>query len=278
MNEIVKMNKNGTDRISENFYQIRYYYLGVADVYMYLLIGEEKALLIDTGYASTMVINYVDELTDLPIKVVNTHGHPDHIGGNRYFDEVYISKNDLNTAREYSDPFFLKKINDMIIHNISLNNDIAIEEYQKDIELNNSGMNVKYLDLPEKGYFDLGNRKIYFLETPGHTFGSICLYDERSGVLISGDTLCDKAVLLTFEESTSVRRYRDSLLKLKEFCKENYINVIYPAHHDAPIGPELTDRYISLCDGIIKGEIKGIVRDGVMYADDGKICLVYKNI
>ena len=272
------MNKNGIDKISENFYQIRYYYLGVADVYMYLLIGEEKALLVDTGYASTVARNYVNELTDLPLLVVNTHGHPDHIGGNRYFDEVYISKNDLNTARDYSDPFFKKKINDMIIRDIGSKNDLVIEKYQEDIELNNSTMKVKYLDLPESGFFDLGNRKIYILETPGHTFGSICLYDDRSGVLISGDTLCDEAVLLSFDESTSVRKYRETLLKIKKFCKENYINVIYPSHHDAPIGPELIDRYLFLCDGIIKGEIKRIARDGVMYADDGKICLVYKNI
>ena len=48
------MNKNGIYEMADGVYQIRYYYLGTADVYMYLVIGKEKALLIDTGYTGNI--------------------------------------------------------------------------------------------------------------------------------------------------------------------------------------------------------------------------------
>lgn len=59
---------------------------------MYLLEGDEKALLIDTGYGVGNLRAYVENLTDKPIVVANTHYHPDHAAGNGEFEQVYMSK------------------------------------------------------------------------------------------------------------------------------------------------------------------------------------------
>lgn len=64
------------------------------DSYMYLLTGSEKAMLIDTGYGGIDLPRVVGELTSLPVMVVNTHYHGDHVGGNPYFTEIYMHSAD----------------------------------------------------------------------------------------------------------------------------------------------------------------------------------------
>lgn len=52
------------------------------NVYMYLLAGDKQAILLDTGYGTIALDEIVAALTDLPVLVLCTHGHFDHIGGN----------------------------------------------------------------------------------------------------------------------------------------------------------------------------------------------------
>ena len=60
----------------------------------YLVLGEEKALLIDSGFGLGSLKKVVDGLTDLPVVLVNTHGHPDHGGGNGEFGSPYLHPDD----------------------------------------------------------------------------------------------------------------------------------------------------------------------------------------
>ena len=54
----------------------------------YLVTGKEQALLIDTANGQENLMEIVGELTELPVTVVNTHGHIDHIFGNVFFKEA----------------------------------------------------------------------------------------------------------------------------------------------------------------------------------------------
>lgn len=67
----------------------------------YLIVGNSKALVIDTRIGSNNVYEVFRTLTDLPLMVVNTHGHCDHIFGNVYFDEVYMNPDDSEVAKEH---------------------------------------------------------------------------------------------------------------------------------------------------------------------------------
>ena len=52
----------------------------------YLLLGEREAIMIDAGMSRRDIRAYVSTLTDLPVtKVINTHSHFDHTGGNGFF-------------------------------------------------------------------------------------------------------------------------------------------------------------------------------------------------
>ena len=56
----------------------------------YLVVGEEKACVIDTMNGYNDLYKVVREITDKPVFVINTHGHPDHIFGNVNFEKAYI--------------------------------------------------------------------------------------------------------------------------------------------------------------------------------------------
>ena len=63
---------------------------GMGDPWMYLIVGPEKAMLIDTGFGVGDLKGLVREITgDMPLIVVNTHAHFDHAYGNFQFDRVY---------------------------------------------------------------------------------------------------------------------------------------------------------------------------------------------
>lgn len=50
----------------------------------YVVLGEKKALVVDTMNGSENVKEIVRTITGLPVMVINTHVHPDHIGGNHF--------------------------------------------------------------------------------------------------------------------------------------------------------------------------------------------------
>ena len=79
-------------KINDHIYQIK----DRMGVLMTLIIGNEKALLIDTGYGIYNIHEHIKSLTTLPITVVNSHGHMDHSCGNYLFDEIYIHPKDFN--------------------------------------------------------------------------------------------------------------------------------------------------------------------------------------
>lgn len=258
------MNKNKIVEIAEGVYQIKYYWLGVANVYMFLIVGEEKALLVDTGYSITDAVRFVRKVTPLPLILVNTHGHFDHIGGNADIGEAYLSEADWETARQHSDYAYLKK---MMMHykEQSLPVRLLLKLPKLDREMKNSlhVKSCKYYRLPAEGFFELGNRRILYLETPGHTMGSICLFDKKTKSLFTGDMLCEEGVLLGFDHSSSVSVYKDSVEKMQKFFVENGGKMILPSHHKLPVAMDIFDRYVDLCNKIISGEVKGI------YIDDG---------
>jgi len=77
------------------------------EVISYLALGKEKAALIDTGYGMSDMRGLVELLTDLPVTVVITHTHVDHIGQNYARDEFiesYLKMVDLSEHYDWLMP------------------------------------------------------------------------------------------------------------------------------------------------------------------------------
>ncbi len=250
------MKKAGVTKIDETTYRFTEAAFGT-DVYMYLLMGEERALLIDTGYGFTDVPGAIRKITGLPLTVVNTHGHMDHIHGNHLYPFVYLSKEDEECFRRHTDPgYLLSLLSDVLRENhlpVFLMKMPGLHQYA--IRVATAYPSV-HKPLPEEGYFELGERKVTIIPTPGHTRGSISLLDERNGWLFSGDTTCNDGVLLHFPESTDVAAFRESIVTLRNLARQGRISKLFPAHQKTPIEPQRLNTYIQACDLILGGTEK----------------------
>jgi len=82
-------------------------------------------------------------------------------------------------------------------------------------------------DLKEGDVIKIGNSTLSVIETPGHTPGSVCFYDEKNKILISGDTLFRGSVGRTDLPGGDMNKLMNSLKKLMELPDET---VVYSGH------------------------------------------------
>lgn len=169
---------------------------------IYLIEGADKALVVDSGSGIGSLKRVIDSLTKKPLIVVNTHGHPDHAGGNGEFDRVYLSKEDFALYRN------------------SCSDEARIENLKKIFSEIPRGYEklVPFVDnvteLVEGQTFDLGGRTVSVIGTSGHTRGSVSFYDLASLSLFCGDTLGKSDSWLYLPESDPLERYFKSLIRL----------------------------------------------------------------
>ena len=218
-------------KLAENTYRISEWgAFGL--VKMYLLVGNELALLIDSGYGKIDLKSIVARITDKPVMLMLTHGHLDHANGSAPFD-AYLHENDFDVYDQHSNPKFLKPYNKGII---------IPKAHLKPL-------------LP--GMVDLGGRKVEVIHTPGHMLGSVCMIDTYSGMAFCGDTINPWDVWLGLDESTSVTEYRKSLILLLQEVKKNNIQKLHSGHSGKAMNVQKLENFIIICDKIINGEKTG---------------------
>lgn len=248
-------------KIDDTTYRFTEYALKVP-VYMYLLVGEEKALLIDTGYGFTNVPSAIKKITPLPLIVVNTHGHLDHTHGNHFYESVYLSDKDEEVFTKHNSQGGVKRVS----------KDFAVPYFLTKIPPLNKIVKFrpsKYIPLPNEMFFELGNRKVRILETPGHTQGSISLLDEKNNRLFTGDITCKDGVLLHLHESTTVSVFRESIRKIKTLTESGEVTTLFPAHQQTPVTANVLDNFEKATTDIIEGNISKKEREKGNYAVNG---------
>ena len=205
-----------------------------ASAYMYLLTGTEKALLIDTGFGTIPLRKICENLTTLPVTVALSHGHVDHIGGTGAFEEVWLAKEDRELYAEHSK----EKVRQI---------------FTKDELLPVKGTCSYFTD--EMG-FELGDRSIKVVKTPGHSVGSVCFLDEKNRWMFTGDTCCKAHVLLQMEYAATMMEYRKSLQRLIDL--ESYYDITWPGHHSRPVEKQVIHDFLTAVDGILDGTMAGV--------------------
>lgn len=199
------------------------------ETHCYLLCGTEKAVLIDTGLGVANIKEVVDSLTALPVMVISTHVHWDHIGGHKYFDNiaVYEAEKDWLSVQF---PISLQEVKKNLLGRpCAFPADFIIDDYQ-------IFQGVPQAVLQDGDCIDLGNRRLTVVHTPGHSPGHCCFYEPKRGYLYSGD-LIYSGCLDAFYPTTDPRQFFQSVKKVQAL----EVNRVLPAHHQLNISVHIID-------------------------------------
>ena len=235
--------------------------------YAYLLEGTQAALLIDSANGCGGLAQRVRALTGKPVRVVHTHGHLDHIGGDGAFGKAYLSARDQAVARAHRDPVLRKTMYQNFDRELEL--DLSPEELER---LAGAVQGVEFLPLGG-GELDLGGRRLEILPTPGHTPGSVCFLEKARRTLYTGDTVCARGILLNLDHSCSVERFGQSIRSLLAHIDE--YDGIHAGHHESPVPKQTLWQYKECADRIVDGTLKGT---SALAAGEGCLCAPLKDI
>lgn len=236
--------------------------------YMYLLTGAERAVLIDAGNGFSGLPEIVSEITDRPVDVLLTHGHFDHTGECDLFHTSYISQADKNVFEAGYDQKTRESELDYFSNLYQVNLDKSERRYCIKHKAPQS-----LVFLKEGEVIELGRHKLKVIYTPGHTKGSVCYLDLTYGRLFSGDTVCNREVLVYFEHSATVQDLYDTdekLLKYSDMYKE-----IWPGHHECPLTTDCIEDYVTAAQIIME---KPEIGDCILLSHGSKILYQYKTI
>jgi len=248
------VNKEMESVLIEDWYEINQLDNGIVsigephhreEVFCYLVKGEDKDLLIDTGMGVISIMKALEKIrnSNKDLVVVNSHAHFDHIGGNSQFEKVLVPDNEWE----------INKICEGWDHN-------SLEwcGFSEGFERRPSDFETEVFEIPgyekitpilKEGFkIDLGDRTVKVLETPGHTPGSVCFLEENNGLLFTSDLLY-QGPLFCFGEESSVENYYASLKKLQNMEKD--IKFLYPGHNYSTSPVNLIDSAIECFERVI---------------------------
>jgi len=252
-----------SEKIADRTYKIKNAFTGGFDTLCYLAEGNDYALLIDTMYGFGDLNAYVKALTDKPVKVVNTHGHWDHVGGNFHFDSCYIPVRDISTFQGYIG--FPKE------QLFELAKNSAKDEYKDLLELDENFVGthpMKVYPVSDGDIFDLGGRKLEVVDCGGHTPGHIVLIDDMTRICFAGD-VCNGNTLLEFDDCLPVSVYLENLKRLKTYTPR--FDMMYGGHEI--FDSSIIDEGIETAAKVIAGTDDKVKETGMTGKD---ICYAYK--
>lgn len=200
-------------QINECTWQIAEVYHLPAALPMYLIVGTERAALIDTGTGMDGLRQTVEEITSLPVSVYNTHAHLDHAAGNNEFDRVYMHPEEEARARA---GFPL----DGRVEFVELKcmydpeREDMVEHARRHMVSYDPEYFIYYIE--EGDRIDLGGITLEPILTPGHTSGSLVYLDRKHGNAFCGDTVNPRSSIGMFPGSPTVAAYVKSLEHLLE--------------------------------------------------------------
>lgn len=224
------------------------------EVISYLILGEEGALLFDTGMGIGRIRAVVDALTALPVTVLNSHTHMDHVGGNAEFERVLAMDTEFTRTRARGRT------------NAEVRGEVAASALCRVLPsgVTEDGYHTRAFEISafigDGHRIELGGRTLEVVAVPGHTPDAIALLDREAGFLWTGDSFYEGPIWL-FAPETDLEAYRSSMARLAELVPE--LTTLFTGHNTPVAQPsrllELNDAVGAMFDGIAVGNR---LRDG----------------
>lgn len=223
------------------------------EVISYLILGNRRALLFDTGLGIGKISSVVAKLTPLPVTVLNSHTHFDHTGGNAEFSHIldpgtsFTRKNAEGQSNIYSrDALAPDRICGQLPAGVRPDSysirPFKITEWVKDGER-----------------IDLGSRELEVIFTPGHTPDSLCLFDRAGRLLFTGDTFYPGPIYL-FTPETDFAAYTKSVNRLAALAPAT--ELLLPGHNVPTAESAYLDRLAQAVQQVESGNLKPTISSG----------------
>jgi glyoxylase-like metal-dependent hydrolase (beta-lactamase superfamily II) len=214
----------------------------------YLIVGDKRAVLFDTGMGISDIRQVTAALTKLPIVVLNSHTHNDHVGGNWQFATIYAMDTDFTRANARGS-------------REDAQSEVAPDQICGELP---KGFDRKtYATRPWKitayvhdgDRIDLGGRSLEIIATPGHTPDAISLLDGDHGLLFTGDTYYPGAIWL-YRPETDLKAYSASIRRLAALAPR--IKMVLGAHNIPVAPPSVLPHLVIAFEAVHSGKIRAI--------------------
>jgi glyoxylase-like metal-dependent hydrolase (beta-lactamase superfamily II) len=222
------------------------------EVISYLIVGGNRAVLFDTGMGISNIQAVVAGLTKLPVSVVNSHTHNDHVGDDWRFNDVYGMDTDFTraSARGSKEDAQAELAPDEICGALPAGFDAkayATKPFHITRWLHDGDM------------IELGGRTLRVIGTPGHTPDAIALLDEKNGLLFSGDSFYLGPIYL-YRPETDLDAYVASMQKLAALVPR--LQLLLPSHNTPVADPSYLPKVVIAMHQVRRGEVKPVAKDG----------------
>ena len=226
----------------------------------FLVEGEEKAALIDTGCGIGHLADTVRELTDKPLIILVTHGHFDHDGGVKQFPgvPVYLHSADgqLKKMMNCDDTNMMRKF--YITSRAPIRcPELDVNELLKLVPSEPQDPIYEYLPMEDGMEFDLGGRVLKVIHTPGHTAGEVSILDETTRTLFSGDTANVGIILMRQPDNGTALIEECNRTMGKLWSMEASFDRLGVGHDEVTISKQIVKDYYDLTCGLLDGSITG---------------------
>lgn len=234
----------------------------------FLIEGEERAALVDTGCGIGDLAREVRELTDKPLIILLTHTHFDHDGGIYEFPGVPVYVNPLDGERIAEDRASMVKYmgtedyNEMRRGYIRSRGpircpDLDQAELLKLVPDHPTNDGYSWLSVRDGNEIDLGGRVLKAIHTPGHTDGSTCFLDAENRILFSGDC-ANISIILTRQPGNDMKLVKICNSTMTKLWKQEASFDRLAVGHDAvTLDKQIVRDYRDLSAGLLDGTITG---------------------
>ena len=217
----------------------------------YLILGKKRALLFDTGMGISDIRKVTGELTQLPIVVLNSHTHNDHVGGNWEFDTVYGMDTDFTRANAMGSRQDAQD---------ELGTGMICGDLPKNFDSKSYATRPWKVSrfLHDHDKIDLGGRTIEVVSAPGHTPDAISLLDRANGLLFTGDTYYPAPIWL-YRPETDLDQYVASVKRLAALAPQ--IKLVLGQHNIPFAQPSALPRLVVAIETVRAGKVPAEPQD-----------------
>ena len=236
------------------------------EVISFLIVGEKRAALFDTGLGIGDIKRVVTALTSLPVVVLNSHTHNDHVGDDWEFGEIYGMDTEFTRINAKGSS---------VDAQAELTPDSICGQLPAGFDAKGYATRPFHITrwLRDGDTVDLGGRVLQVISTPGHTPDAICLLDRKNGLLFTGDTYYPAPIWL-YRPETDLDAYVHSVERIAALAPR--IHLLLTSHNVPVAEPAELPKLEAAIKKVRAGKVQPVpVGEGkVHYNVDGFVFLM----